>query len=214
MLQKLEKEAGKQAIEDWINMYCTDGWDDESLIEFNKADKIIQANFKSSIDPYKEIDDFQQFVLYNAVGIWNEEYHWWHYATKPTDFSTVLSALPSINQQTTNEDMPLLLNTVVESENQPKKDFSKTRYSNDFVNKYKVDSKTVTTEADKDFSQQWNEYLRRMANYLQIKIGGYYQGHALYELYEAERTVKNNSAFLSYNCKSDWIEKMKQASYK
>jgi hypothetical protein len=103
---------------------------------------------------------------------------------------------------------------VLTSQSTPiRKDYRNNRYSDDFVNKYKLDKKYIKTEADRAFEKMWNEYLREMANDIQHEAYGTVDVDCIKGMASTSR-IKSYSPFLSPYCKGDWIEKQKLVNYK
>jgi TonB family protein len=95
-----------------------------------------------------------------------------------------------------------------------KKDFSQTHYSDDFVNKYKLDKEYIKTNADKEFEAIWNTYLRTISDFLQQNINESTNAKIEKEIKQQKEDVKTYSAFLSVDCKMEWLDKTKELDYK
>ena len=218
LLQKLEREEGKGAIECWVNLYETgieddSDFSDEYIRLFDKAvhvSEIVHNNFKTNVEG-SEYDGgglFYEFV--QAKGYVDED--WWRYGDEPKQLITQpREATVSISESGAP---PRLTQEIEVYQSLPKKDYRNNRYSDDFVNKYKLDKKHIKTEADRAFEKIWNEYLRETANGLQQNVNGTL---AYYRVTDRCIDLYNNmvgySKFLSYNCMSDWIEKNKQVEF-
>ena len=96
----------------------------------------------------------------------------------------------------------------------PLKDFSNTGYTDDFVKKYSLNTKHIKTDADKTFERKWSALLRETANYLQQYVYDYDYKEVDKRVNQLRNDVKDYSAFLSYDCRTDFEEKLKQANYK
>ena len=181
--------------------------DEDELRKFNKADNIIQTNFKTTKDPYNESWEFYEYVMDNIDEAIREKNNAWRVKKPSTITQTNRSAPPP-------PELTVPIATNVAMTNQPIKDFKQTRYSDDFVNKYKLNPRTVTTDADKDFNKKWNELLRETANLLQQMVGGYNTDKTTVMIQNLTRSVDSSLQFLSRDCKTDYIEKNKQWRYK
>ena len=95
-----------------------------------------------------------------------------------------------------------------------KKDFSHTKYADDFVTKYSLEKKFIKTGADKTFEAKWNVFTRTTANYLQQYVMDCDYSETQTKLKQISDDLSSYSAFLSYDCKTDYIEKIKQVNYK
>ena len=95
-----------------------------------------------------------------------------------------------------------------------KKDFSQTRYSDEFVSKYKLDKQYIQTDADKDFDARWNIYLRTIANHLQQNTNGFDSTETAKKIKQHEDNVKAYSVFLSVDCKMEYLDKARELKYK
>jgi hypothetical protein len=225
LFKKLEKEVGKDAIELWCTVYCTDY--DLSVKEralFNKTDDIIQNNFKSP-DNQKAYDETFVFKGFIEKQGYRDEYYNFrlnnnHNLPQPTLAKTKSTTYPDLavslefvdatplpSKETTAQQQPKKL---------PKKDFTNTRYTEDFVKKYRLDRKNIKTDADKDFDKKYCRYLKLVANTMQQLEYGYDAKESYDEFMKIWREELTTSylMFLSHECKMDYEEKMKQVGYK
>ena len=95
-----------------------------------------------------------------------------------------------------------------------KKDFSQTRYSDEFVNKYKLNKQYIKTDADKEFDAKWSIYLRLIANQLQQNTNGFDSTETAKKIKQQLDNVKAYSAFLSVDCKMEYLDKSRELKFK
>ncbi len=222
LFTKLEKEAGKEAIEYWINYQENELWgfelDKKGWDIWNKAGNIIKANYGTAKASWndmhetvynEEVSEFHNFV-YNNKG-WIETIEeescdiWWHYGNTPTTRTTN-------NQQTTNVGAPPLLTEteIMEQSSKPKKDFSKTIYTDDFVKKYALDKKCVKTDTDRELAKKWDLSVREIANMLQQSINGYNETESVEKAKRYIADCFSYKAFASSDCQTELMVKYAQ----
>ena len=219
---KLYLEVGTDAIELWMTVYCTDfELSDESLALFKKTDDIIQNNFVATANQHEVTWEFYRFVAQKG---YEDEYQAWHFKSPEMSNNTAYAQNKNqSNRNKSNRNQTMSLNEAIEistelmsvqQNTKPKKDFSHTRYSDDFCSKYSLKKKYIKTDADKTFNQKWDIYLRLIANYLQQYVYGYdyieTKGKALW----LEQEIKDYASFLSQECLIESYEKIKEATYK
>ena len=220
LFNKLYCEVGTEAIELWVNWYCTEIGelsDEEWELfkkEFDKVDKPVQDNFVANTNQYELTWEFHRFICSKGI---TDEYDTWHF--KFPDMSNATAQ----NKNQSNKNQTLSLNealrtqpqiAVVQSNTKPKKDFSQTRYSDDFVSKYSLRKKNIKTDADKAFSQKWDTFTRTAANYLQQYVYGYDDTETYQKMNWLLYELKNYAPFLSSGCGDEFIERSKEALYK
>ena len=207
LLQKILTELGVETLEVWANNNHTGdagyGSSEEEwgkiYNEWKKVDDLVSkySEYLEDIELQNYFEDFDESsfdYLGNDFAFWiyvlsqgyrEDEYLEWKYGEpKPTLAST---------------------------QSNPQKDFTNARYTDDFVKKYALNKKFVKTEADKAFEKKWNEYLILSANQIQQETNGYNSGDTKYQMLMIG--IDTYSAFLSYNCMSDYFEKVKQYNY-
>jgi hypothetical protein len=228
--KKLEKEVGKDAIELWCNVSNTD-WelDAESDALFSKTNNIIQNNFKSSSaeKEFAEIQDFKGFVYeqgfrdeYNNFRLNNN-----HNLPMPSSNPTLTKTATTQQQPKqlpkeatkTEKSKPSFFETlfaIAQSVTTSKKDFTNTRYTEDFVKKYRLDVDCIKTDADRELDKKWNKFLKLMANSLQQKYYGYDYTEAHREGKILLNEMMSYVKFVSYACEVNFGEKTEQVAYK
>ena len=193
LFDKVYSAVGKDGVELWITIYCTD-WEvsDTDMELFRKTDKIIQDNYKS-LDHKKAYDlswDFHNWVA-QKYGKYDKDNTW--------EFIKNGNNPQTIQMQYTAPKI---------------KDFSQTAYSDEFVNKYKIEQSNIKNQQDTYFDSVWNNVLRQIANYLQQYCGDYDYGNTLSVVKLMWGDAQDLTQFLSYDCRKDYENKLKNMQYK
>jgi len=186
LLQQLTDVVGKDGIELWINVYCTDAdISDADMALFKKTDNMIQDNYKDSKNQYDDTWEFHDWVAKNC-GEYNAQKDW-------------------VYKQ--NSESQPQIQTVQNNEN---KDFSETTYSDDFVEKYMVSAENIKTDGDRYMISSYKYFLRYTAAYLQAYV--YDCDYMKFKGIANNTWGDTNEAlqFVSYDCKKDFEVKIKE----
>jgi hypothetical protein len=185
LLQKLKKEVGKEAIEDWALGRIVGESTMEDLLTW---DKVINVARNCAIQEFDDVD-FAMFVESQSYLGEDGRFHLKDekpYSVKPAPKATRLKP-------------------------NPKKDFLNTRYSDDFVTKYRIDKKHIKTDADRTFDIKWCRVLRQMANLMQQRTGGYAIDEKAMQYFKMLMDdMLAYQRFLSYDCLTDFTKKFEQ----
>jgi hypothetical protein len=143
-------------------------------------------------------------------GYCDEDENWyWRYGVTPKP-----DVNETFNLSNTHDGPPQLTDALPSQPSKPKKDFTNTRYTEDFVKKYALNEKSLKTNADQEFASEWKRMLAINANQMQQIVYGYDTSDTELQLMLLGDRGKSKLNFISYDCEKEIIEKAKQVEYR
>ena len=221
ILQKLEKEVGKEAIKCWVGMFGTDTElpdDGEFSTMYWAVHNIVKSNFTDSNNQFSWEQGLAFHAFAKEKGYYERNYTWmypdddeWNY-----HFQQMITQPREATVSVPESGMPPVLTdyTTYLPQSLPKKDFSQTKYSDDFVNKYKLDKKCIKTAADKTLAAKFELFLRETANFIQQNINHYDVSVSNKKLEQYANDIASYKAFTSADCQTEFMVKMAEVERK